>query len=334
VKTAGGGFLSNVRQISAFDGDTTCGVKGKGTVRCWGENSAGQLGDGTTDPRPFPVTTTVLASGAVLTAVKAVAVQGAHSCALRSNGRAWCWGFNGSGRLGDGTTDDRHAAVQVRRGGGFLTGVVAISAGLAHTCALLADATVRCWGDNDEGQLGDGTTDERHAPVKVRNASGGVLSGVVAISAGYDHTCALRADRRVSCWGNNEHGRLGDGSTQDRHHPVQVKRGSGALSGVTHISAGDGATCAATIERQAYCWGNNENGELGDGTTTERHKARLVKRDSRPFAGVQRIETSADHTCAVRSNKTAWCWGANSDGQVGSGSAEPKVLFPERVDFP
>ena len=212
----------------------------------------------------------------------------------------------------------------------------AIGAGAFHTCAVLRDSTVRCWGRNNEGQLGDGTTDERHLPVKVRKAGGGVLSGVVAVTGGYVHTCALRTDRRVYCWGDNSLGSLGNGTTDDRHHPVRVKRaGGGELTGATDVSAnGNFFTCAATTDRKAFCWGDNEDGQLGDGTTKERHKARLVRRASGPFGGVRRIVVGGNFTCALRSGATMWCWGNNSDAQVGNGNPDPDVLFPERVDFP
>jgi len=184
-----------------------CALRADGTVRCWGANSAGQLGDGTITFHPTPVAVTGLSNAVAITAGVA------HTCALRGDGTVGCWGGNNNGELGDGTTTTRLTPVTVAG----LANAVALTAGNFHTCALRADGTVRCWGDNTVGQLGDSSTTDRLAPVAVSG-----LSNVVAVPAGGATTCAVRVDGAVLCWGSNANGQLGDGTTTDRRTPAEV----------------------------------------------------------------------------------------------------------------
>ena len=251
------GLPSVVAGIAA-GADHTCALTGAGGVKCWGENDSGQLGDGTATDRHVPVDVFGLASG-----VESIAAGGVHTCALTSAGAVKCWGMNLRGELGDGTTTQRNAPVDVS---GLESGVAAIAAGgddvargeeddNGHTCALTGAGGVKCWGANFVGQLGDGTTTERHTPVSVS----GLASGVVAIAAGVDHTCALTTGGAVECWG----GLTGDGTLKTRLTPVAV---SGLASGVVAIAAGEFHSCALTSLGRVKCWGDNSFGELGDGT--------------------------------------------------------------------
>jgi alpha-tubulin suppressor-like RCC1 family protein len=215
----------------------TCAVTTAGMVKCWGANAAGQLGDGTTSTRLTPVFVKGLRTGIV-----AVAVGREHSCALTRSGRVKCWGSNAHGQLGDGTTRDSSRPVAVQ---GLTTKAMAITAGYDHTCALMADGGVTCWGDNHDGELGDGTATERHLPVGVS----GLASGVIAIAAGAYHTCALTGAGGVKCWGANDSGQLGDGTTDARPAAVDVFEKVSRKS----IDAGDPACTQAQYHpEQSY----------------------------------------------------------------------------------
>ncbi|MBV7333893.1 hypothetical protein KFU94_37805 [Chloroflexi bacterium TSY] len=291
--------LSNIIQIDAGD-SLSCAVTSGGGVKCWGRNKSGQLGDSTIIDRSTPVDVIGLTSG-----VTAISAGWNHACAVTSGGGVKCWGRNNSGQLGDGTKADRHTPIDVSN---LTNGVAAISTGENHTCALMSSGGVKCWGENGDGQLGDGSTTDRNMPVDVN----GLTNGVSAISVGWNHVCAL-TNGEAKCWGDNKFNQLGDGSATDRNTPVDV---SGLTSGVTGIAAGEIHTCAI-ISGGVKCWGGNGSGQLGDGTTTGRSTPTDV---SGLTSGITAITIGAFHTCALTSNKSAKCWGDNLYGQLGDGT--------------
>jgi alpha-tubulin suppressor-like RCC1 family protein len=201
------GGLSDVVSIAAGEFHT-CTLSEDGSVRCWGDNRRGQLGDGTRTFRPSPVLVSV-------TGVSAITAGYYHTCALLSTGAVRCWGENTTGQVGDGTTTDRPNPVMPA---GLDRDVAAIDAGGLHTCALLTSGAALCWGDNRSGQLGDGTSAIRTAPTTVS----GLSRGVAQISGGDSHSCALLAAGSVRCWGANRDGQLGDGTLEARVEPVVV----------------------------------------------------------------------------------------------------------------
>jgi hypothetical protein len=197
-------------------------------------------------------------SPAVLTSLVDITAGEQHTCALTSSGAVKCWGLNHDGQLGDGTRVDKKTPADVM---GLTSGVKTVAAGERHTCAVTHDGAVKCWGDNEYGQLGDGTGSDSSIPIVVS----GQTSGLKAVAVGGRHTCALNDAGGVRCWGFNHDGQLGDGTRNDRSLPGDVV---GVTSGAKAISAGGQHTCALTL-KYAVCWGDNEDGQLGDGTTTD-----------------------------------------------------------------
>jgi alpha-tubulin suppressor-like RCC1 family protein len=302
------GLSSGVTALSAGISHT-CAVTSTGGVKCWGGNVFGDLGDGTTTERDAPVDVSGLASG-----VRTIVSGADHTCALTDQGAVLCWGSNDVGQLGDGTTTDHPVPVSVA---GLESGVVALAAGDYYTCALTGSGKVECWGNNVAGQLaGDGT------PVAGMNATPvevpGLNGNAAALAAGKTHTCALTAQGEVLCWGLNDQGQLGDGTTADRHALVNVR---GLSGGVIALAAGNNHTCALTTGGGVHCWGSNQYGELGDGTTTERHAPVAV---SGAVSGFVAVAAGMDHTCTLNGTGAVFCWGRNNLGQLGDGSTSDR----------
>jgi alpha-tubulin suppressor-like RCC1 family protein len=279
----------------------SCAVTAAGAARCWGDNAVGQLGDGTMVDRTTPVPVTGLSSNIV-----AVAAGSFHSCALTIAGAVVCWGSNVWGQLGDGTTTSATTPVAVT---GLSSGVVAIEAGRYFTCAITRSGAARCWGRNDSGQLGNGTTADSTVPVPVSE----LVSDVAGMALGNDHACAVTGAGAVSCWGSNSDGQLGDGTTTDSLVPVPV---TGLASGATDIAAGRQHSCAVAAGA-VRCWGLNDYGQLGNGTTTDSAVPVPVTGLS---SGGASVVAGSYHSCAVTQAGAVSCWGDNSFGALGDGS--------------
>ena len=343
VSGTGGNF-----QISSGSSHT-CVLKGDGTVYCWGYNGIGQLGDNTTSQRLTPVQVVGVGGTGNLTGVSMIAAGGtgaaSYSCALKSDGTVFCWGYNGYGQLGNNSTANGYAPVQVLGVGGTgnLNNITAITTNNGylgsegHACALKADGTVFCWGNNAKGQLGDGTTTQRLTPVQVVGVGGtGNLIGVSAIAAGESFTCAIKSDGTVYCWGDNVYGELGINSSDSNNHtaPAQVVGvgGTGNLTGVSAISANNGSVCTLKSDGSMYCWGYNDSGQLGDGTTARKNSPVQVKGvgGTGNLTSISSISAGGYSSCAVKSDGTAYCWGSNNNGQLGDNTTTQR-LTPVRV---
>jgi alpha-tubulin suppressor-like RCC1 family protein len=239
-----------------------------------------------------------------------------HTCALTRLGRAYCWGGNGFGTLGDGTREIRTRPTAVAGNRVFTL----LDAGAGHNCALTSGGVVWCWGQNDEGQLGDGSFIPRDTPVRVT----GALS-FVSVSAGHAHSCGLAMDGTAWCWGDDSAGQLGNGpgATGKSATPVAVA----TAERYSVIVAGFYQTCALAVSGEAWCWGLNDSGQNGDGTTTARHApARVV--------GGRTFETIApgDRFVCGASQGVTLCWGANRSGELGE--TGPSPLSAEPVELP
>ncbi len=246
----GAGWASQVAAGSYF----TCAITALSATKCWGSNSYGQLGNGNNFNQTNPVDVGGLYGAHHLDAGTS------HTCALLPGGYAKCWGFNGHGQLGNGSSGD-YSDVPVDVSG--LSDATQIVLGGSYTCALMASGGVKCWGDNNHGQLGLGYVS--YSPVTSPVDVPG-LSGVVALVAGGVHVCALLAGGTVKCWGDNYYGQLGNGSFVDSPSPVDVV----GITGVTAIAAGGFNTCAVVSGGEVMCWGNNYHGQLGLGINSSR----------------------------------------------------------------
>ena len=280
----------------------TCALTDAGAAYCWGANAYGELGDSTTISRRTP---RLVLGGWNFTRIT---VGNRHTCALDSNSSAYCWGDNANGQLGNGQAANRNTPSPVNGGAHYRR----ISSGWGHTCAVeLITQVASCWGSNDYGQLGDGTTQWRRNPAPISGTR-----VFAQISAGRYHSCAVTTSGVAYCWGNNLRGEVGDGSNSAHYIPAQVSSVLGDGQTLTKISAGNSHTCGLTAAGDAYCWGENAFGALGDGSATERDTPVAVTGDNH----FDDLSAGANHTCATRTDGQARCWGLNLHGQLGDGT--------------
>ena len=316
--------------VVAAGGDTTCAIV-EGAVRCWGNNSHGQLGataQGSSSAVPVQV--------AGVSGASQIAVGLAHVCAI-AGGKVLCWGANDAGQLGTAASGDSAAPVVA-----MASGAVALAAGGRHTCATNQSGAVSCWGADDKGQ--------RDAPAGAASAlsagldsscaivSGGavkcwgnttaapIASAAAALASGASHACAFD-NNDVLCWGAGTSGQLGDGQTSDSSTPVKV----GGFSGATGaIAAGGAHSCAVASagggETALFCWGANASGQLGLGSAGTPHPQAA----STGLAGVTQVVAGTSHTCALTSGAVR-CWGGNDQGQTGADTADTQVPSPAYV---
>src|ERR1044071_645670 len=333
-----GGALSGVTLTQIAAGTNfTCALSSAGAVYCWGQNNVSQLGN-SNSPTNSSVPVAVTASGALSgKTISQITAGYQHACALDTAGKAYCWGNNTNGELGDATTSPRTAPVAVSVSG-VLSGktLTQISVGQIHTCALDTAGLAYCWGDNTNGELGNNSITASSSPVAV--TSSGVLSGktLVQITGGANFTCALSSAGLAYCWGSNTtYGELGNGNTTDQHVAVAVVT-SGALSGKTlnEISASAFGVCALGSTGVTYCWGNNGDGEFGNGNTTS-SSVPVATTTSGVLSGktLTQVTNGYYQTCALDSAGTAYCWGQNSSGQVGNTDTGINFLLPVLVSW-
>jgi len=331
-------IFSTTPMIAA--GDThTVALRSDGTVWTWGANGSGQLGDGTTTNHNTPVQVKNLSN------VQAIAVGESFSMALRNDGTVWAWGRNIQGQLGIGTICScvrptpinscgnlwRAAPVQVSG----LSNIIAIASGGRHTVALRDDGTVWAWGNNQDGQLGDGTTINRHAPVQVNG-----LSNITAVAAGQSHTIALRNDNTAWAWGNNHLGQLGIGTICSCVHPAPVNSCGNlhlttpvrvkGLDNVTAVVAGADFCIALRNDGTMWSWGGYQLGQLG--VMPYSRDNTIPTQTNEHLQNITAISSGLFFTMALRDDGTVWAWGANGNGQLGDGHSHASTAFPRRVN--
>ncbi|MCX6381129.1 MAG: hypothetical protein NT023_16935 [Armatimonadetes bacterium] len=302
--------LSNVYQVSVSRGGGGFGlaVKLDGTVWAWGQNKYGQLGDGTRTTRTTPINVPNLVN------VVQIGAGLSHSLALKADGTVWAWGNNSDGALGTGDLVNSKKPVQVIDvSNNALTNVVQISVGRLHNVALKSDGSAWAWGNDFNGQLGDGTYTARPRAGRVTD-----LVDVVQVSAGFGNTFVVRLDGTVWSCGGGLAGQLGFESknTHGEYAPVQVP----GLTGVKMIATGNQHTLALKWDGTVWAFGRNVEGELGDGTKVSRYTPKQVA----GLSGIVRVSAGGQHCAAVKLDGTVWAWGYNNKGQLGDGTTTTK----------
>ena len=354
----------------ATGGGSSCLRRSDGRVACWGGNDAGQLGVGAVGPaRPWIGLVSGIPDAGENTTpgdtddryARAVSVGGQHACAILSDGAVGCWGSNASGQLGlstDLVSGSAEAGLVPS-----LSNVRGISAGANHTCVVRGDGTVRCWGANESGQLGNNTTEPSATPVQatgmvlVHQVEAGadftcardfgaevecwgdgfsnkpsLVSGVTAtidLAVGDHHACALFSDGSAKCWGENDFGQLGRGDDEfpgSKSQPVDVI----GIDQMVQIAAGSQHTCALRSDGSVWCWGANAAGQLGDDTTTPS----IAPVEVEGMGPARSIAAGGDVTCAVIDDGSVRCWGANDQGQVGDDTTESRSVATPVSYFP
>ncbi len=277
----------------------TCAITAAGEAWCWGSGDLGDLGNGkgTGSLRPVAV-----AGGLKFVEIRAGT---SFSCGLATDDRAWCWGANQFGQLGDGSGVLEHTTPTPVAGRRRFR---QIHPGLNHTCALTFDNVAFCWGQNDTGQLGDGTTTNRNKPVRVRSSL-----RFKQVRAGGGQSCGLTQQGQAYCWGGNNAGQLGDGTTVQRFTPAAVA-GSHVF---TSLTVGGATACGLAKNQRAWCWGVNNVGQLPDGSIAQHRLRPVVVADNRRFTG---LSEGDDHGCGILTIGATYCWGRTYYGAVGDGS--------------
>jgi alpha-tubulin suppressor-like RCC1 family protein len=336
---AGAGGEPQLEHLAQIDiGDRhACARTDGGRVWCWGAGQFGRLGRGSEAPSEVPVRVLQPAANTPLVGVRDLSVGGGHACVVLTNGQVRCWGGNGAGQLGNGLTtgfSTRPVVVRAMSGPGPLTGVASVSAGANHTCAVLTNGQVRCWGMGTFGQLGTGNRNPAPRPRAVRTVAGsGPLTGVASVSAGVGHTCAVLGNGEARCWGQGGDGEIGDGTTPDfavRPRRVLNPAGTGPLVGVRAIAAAIQHSCAVLVSGQVRCWGLDLLGALGNGPGGSSTRPIVVRAPSGtgPLTGATSIAAGDYHTCVVVTGRQVRCWGENGYGSLGNDGAPTESQLP------
>jgi alpha-tubulin suppressor-like RCC1 family protein len=299
----------------------TCAIASDDKVYCWGNNNNGQLGNGTTSA--YVATPVAVSQGEIPSGVKirSLAVNGLHTCALATNFKAYCWGRNDYGQLGNGVTNAQYTSPVAVLQGAIPVGVTlsSLTTGQSHSCAIGSNDKAYCWGRNDVGSLGNGTLTSSNIPTAV--TQGAIPAGVAirSLTANSLHTCTVGSDGKAYCWGYNSSGQLGNGTITQASSPVAVSQGA-IPAGVTirSVTAGYGHACAYASNNNLYCWGES----YANGTTTDSSVPVFATPVNTLPAGVTIVSviSGSVYNCILGSDAKFYCWGTNNSGQLGNGA--------------
>ena len=300
-------YHKGAKSVMASSSAHTCAILDDDSLKCWGNNSQGQLGDGTTNSRGNSINRsnpTAVDLGTGRTAKKVVLRQNYTYAILDDNSLVY-WGGGTATLTGVDLGNGKTAKDVVLED---------YNTGLNAACAILDDDSLKCWGGNFNGQLGDGTTTSRSSPTTVNLGDGRTAKSV---RFGDYHTCAILDDDSLKCWGLNSQGQLGDGTTTSRSSPTTVNLGTGRTAKVIRLGE-DANTCAILDNDSLKCWGYNTHGRLGDGASTNQTTPVAVNLgDGRT---VKDVQFGNYHTCAILDDDSLKCWGNNGSGQLGDGT--------------
>ena len=308
------GIISVSQNTNPLSGHS-CNFQEDGSASCWGSNQFGQIGDGTTTDRHTPTTIDGF-SGRTAVGISA---GSKHTCTILDDGSVSCWGSNQFGQIGDDSVTDRLLPVSINLNGN--KSATSIASGTFHTCVIVDDGSVSCWGHSAAGQLGYGDTEFRWVPTPTMSLGAG--RSAIALSLGTYHTCALLDDGAVKCWGDNGHGQLGDGTGIDSNSPS-----SSILENVMRISSSGKHSCVILNDGSVSCWGIN-HGQFGDGSTADSNTPVTAEGFVNGRKAVE-ISTGGSHTCVILDDDSISCWGRNDTGQIGDGTTE-KRLTPTQI---
>ncbi len=316
LPVSGAGFVTTTSNgSSSWTAASSFAATPSGTLWGWGNNAANQLGDGTTTSPKNPK---LLDSTATWNSVGA---GKDFTCATRTDGHLYCMGSNASGATGLGTTTGSTTSITRV---GTATDWNFVSAGELHACAIKTTGTLWCWGSHLNGRLGLGTlAADVTSPTQV-----GTATTWANVNAGEKHTCAVRTDSTLYCWGGNTSGQVGDGTSgTDRLTPVQISSGDGGVW--SKVGAGSAHTCATRTDKTLYCWGADGSGQLGNGSGgAQTAPQQIATADGGVWAD---LSVGSVHNCAAKTGGTAWCWGSNASGRLGVGVTGGSYHSPTEV---
>ena len=305
----------------------TCALDSNQNVFCWGRNGNGQIGNGQTGTaacgtsghkcKDIPTATNDLGSDVI-----SLAFGHQHACGLLDTGAVKCWGRNNAGQLGT-SGGDKDTPQTINLGSGRTA--TSIYAGGHYTCAILDDASVKCWGQNDQGQLGIGSTSNTNTPTTINTLGSGRTA--VSLATAFDSVCALLDDGSVKCWGSDFDGQLGNGGTNaDLSSPPSSAINLGTSRTAKAITGGEFHFCAILDDDSIKCWGQGTDGKLGTGSTGDRSTPTSTSGSFASGRYAVAIDAGYDHTCVLLDNGDMTCWGSDADGQLGNGASSSSTV--------